>query len=116
LSYNISIERDDEILKIPLHTEGGTYAMGGSDEADLNVTYNYSKLFRLANLDGMTVNDALVILAHKVAEFGVNQSNDYWQVTPGNVGHACMVVMSWCMEAIRQQPEGSDYWRIKYRP
>ena len=113
MSYSIAIKRGKETLTLPdSQTEGGTYAIGGSDLAEMDVTYNYSKVFRLANLDGLTVNDALVVLAHKVAELGVQQDADYWAVKPGNVGHACLVVMLWCIEAIKQQPEGSEYWRV----
>lgn len=114
MSYSISIERDGKTLELPEpQTEGGTYAIGGSNLAKMDVTYNYSELFSLANLDGFTVNDALPILAHKVAEWGVLPAPDYWAVDPRNVGYACYVVMTWCLEAMKQQPEGSVMWRVK---
>lgn len=38
-----------EVLPAPRrHTDGGTAQLGGSVECELNVTYNYSPLFRLA--------------------------------------------------------------------
>jgi hypothetical protein len=113
MSYNISIQRNGEVLELPDgHTEGGTYAIGGSNKAEMDVTYNYSEIFRIGNLDGLTVNDAIPILAHKVAEYGVLPTDDYWAVDKRNIGHLCYVVLLWCLEALKQQPEGSEYWRI----
>ena len=45
MSFDISLNHPEtgKIAEVENFTEGGTYAIGGSNEADLNVTYNYSK-------------------------------------------------------------------------
>ena len=49
----------NRIVEVPSFEEGGTLALGGTTEADLNVTYNYGKLFRFASLDGLTGAEAV---------------------------------------------------------
>lgn len=49
MSYDISLV--DAVTNEPLHLEfthqikGGTYQIGGSDRASLNITYNYSTFY-----------------------------------------------------------------------
>ena len=42
MSYDIYLREGDTIVQVPLHCEGGTYVLGGTAEAHLNLTYNYS--------------------------------------------------------------------------
>lgn len=58
MSFDIDLV--DQINGAPLflpysHSEGGTYVMGGTNEASLNITYNYSKFYyeTLDNEDGL---------------------------------------------------------------
>jgi len=39
--------------------EGGTYQIGGTNEASLNVTYNYSRFVPFRELDGMSGWDSI---------------------------------------------------------
>ena len=63
------------IFIVESFTEGGTYILGGSNEADLNVTYNYSKRYYrvlglgdgFRGLDGMKDEEALPILERGIA-------------------------------------------------
>lgn len=49
MSYDIYIYEDligNKVIKTDLHhLQGGTYRVGGSDEAHLNITYNYSPFY-----------------------------------------------------------------------
>ncbi len=42
MSYDIELQKNGEVVQVPRHAEGGTYALGGTEEAHLNVTYNYA--------------------------------------------------------------------------
>ncbi len=100
------IDGDDTTVGVDRHEEGGTYAMGGTHEANLNVTYNYSQVTRLVDfhfkkdLDGMVAGDTIKELERVVAKLGTTQSNDYWAPTPGNAGHAVNTLLGWA----RQHP------------
>ncbi len=83
------------MVKVPEFTEGGTYPIGGTDVADLNVTYNYAKHFDYRQLNGMKAEDSVPILQEAVDRLGTEQTNDYWAGTPGNAGYACNILLEW---------------------
>lgn len=108
MSYWIYLEdRDGNAADVAAHEEGGTFAMGGMPQAELNVTYNYSDIFSIKKeLDGKTAAETLPLLKQKVAEFGVERDNDYWKSTEGNVGYMLEILRRWA----EQYP---DYkWRV----
>ena len=90
-------------VEAPHHAEGGTFAVTGMPVAELNVTYNYSQYFYntldaddgLRWLDGKTAKDAVPVLKQAVARLGTNQSDDYWEATEGNAGHALSILLDW---------------------
>lgn len=49
MSYDISlvhpVTKETLLLEAPHHIQGGTYAIGGTREAWLNITYNYSRWY-----------------------------------------------------------------------
>lgn len=48
MSYNICL-RDPwtgKIASVPRHFEGGTIVVGGNENSDINITYNYSPIFK----------------------------------------------------------------------
>lgn len=51
MSYDIELRKDGELVRIPRHEEGGIYILGGTTEAQLNITYNYSPCY-YKHLDG----------------------------------------------------------------
>jgi len=75
---------------------GGTYALGGTQEAWLNVTYNYSPhYYRVVDPDkgirvlyGMTGAESLPLLEKAIAALGDDTSDDYWEPTEGNAKRA----------------------------
>ena len=97
------------VVSVKNHSEGGTYVMDGSAEADLNVTYNYGGEFRKAwdgvgieeALDGKRASDVIYALRHGVKVLGTERSEDYWETTPGNAGHALSILLGWA----EQHPE-----------
>lgn len=74
--------------------KGGTYAVGGTNEAWLNITYNYAPILRrvmgmpLRNLEGMRAGDTLTLLRFAISQLGDDLDSDYWKPTEGNVKQA----------------------------
>lgn len=80
---------------------GGTYVMGGTGEAWLNVTYNYYPHFHRVFGDkgirviyGMTGADSIPLLVAGIAKLGDNVSDDYWAATEGNAKAALMNLLA----------------------
>lgn len=107
MSYWVYLEEKGEPVKVGDHTEGGTFAIGGTNEAELNVTYNYSKHFSVKKeLDKKKAKDTIKIMEEKVKEFGTEQDKDYWNPTKGNVGYMLNILLGWA----KQYPEA--IWRV----
>lgn len=51
MSYDISlvdpVTKETLLLDAPHQIKGGTYAIGGTREAELNITYNYARWYRM---------------------------------------------------------------------
>jgi len=71
---------------------GGTYVAGGTSEAWLNITYNYTVHFHrvldtekgLAWLNGRKANDTIARLETAVSSLTGERDRDYWAGTEGN--------------------------------
>ena len=108
MSYELYITRDNknnewEIAQVEPHQEGGTIALGGTSDANLNITYNYYEVFDMKILNGKTCKDCIEWLEQIVNILGTEQHEDYWNVTNGNVGYCLSVILSWC----KQHPNGT---------
>lgn len=75
---------------------GGTFALGGTDEAWLNITYNYAKFYYehidpktgIRSLYGKTGKEVIPVLEKAIKALGTETDKDYWKATPGNAGAA----------------------------
>jgi hypothetical protein len=96
MSYDIDLKdpvtHKVAILDAPHHMKGGTYKVGGTVEAELNITYNYAKHFYrvlgengIRTIYGMTGANSIPVLQSAVAQLGDEVSEDYWEPTEGNV-------------------------------
>ncbi len=80
----------------PHQLRGGTFAIGGTVEAWLNVTYNYAKHFKKAfasddgirSLYGMPARNSLTVLANAIALLDNDTTDNYWESTEGNARQA----------------------------
>lgn len=101
MSYDISLV--DPVTKKTLQADfthqiaGGTYAVGGTDALELNVTWNYSKFYYgdkafgdkgIKSLDGMTGAESIPILKRVISNLGDDVSSVYWDATEGNAKKA----------------------------
>lgn len=104
MSWWIYLENDDEIpVDVDLQAEGGTYAIGGTTKAELNVTYNYSAHFRkylpdgIDFINGKKAREVISSLAEAVLKLGTKQDADYWKPTEGNAGYALSILLVWAI-------------------
>ena len=86
-------------LESPHFMRGGTYAIGGTTELWLNVTYNYSKnyaphKFSIRDLDGKTALDVIPELERVIAALGDDVSTNYWDATDGNAKRALVQLLT----------------------
>lgn len=106
MSWSVDlIGPDGKTCQVDRHSEGGTYAMGGTNYAAMDVTYNYGKIFQLAFgegfagfrefLNGRKAADVIPGLKGAVEKLGTNRWEDYWAPTPGNAGHALSILLGW---------------------
>ena len=111
MSWDVELEGAGEVECIQ---EGGTQAVGGTTEADLNITYNYAEVYKLVMPSGSlhkalgdkTGAETIEMLESAVEALGTRQFDDYWAPTPGNAGFALNILLGWA----RQYPDG--VWRI----
>lgn len=99
VSYDISLREpvSNETIQFdsPHTIRGGTYALGGTSEAWLNVTYNYSKHFYgamgekgIRTIYGMTGAESIPALSDAISKLGDDVDADYWNPTEGNAKRA----------------------------
>ena len=106
MSYDISLVDPITRLTIrfdaPHQIKGGTYALGGTTEAWLNVTYNYSTHFYrvmpedkgIRWLYGKTGAEAIPVLKKAISELKDDANPDYWKPTEGNAKQALMGLLA----------------------
>lgn len=103
MSYDVELrDPSNKVCIVVPHAEGGTYVCGGTDRAELNVTYNYGEHFHhtlgdggLRSLNGQRAGDTIPILTAAVEILGTTQDADYWKPTPGNAGYALNILLQW---------------------
>lgn len=115
MSYDISLVKDGEVCQVNNHQEGGVIALGGSTDADINITYNYSFFFYnfldkrkgIRWLYGKTAQETTPRLEKAIKKLtwgmasGVYEK-DYWAPTFGNARRALEVLLGWA----KQHPDG----------
>ena len=96
-------------LDAPHHMRGGTYAVGGTTDAHLNVTYNYYDHYKktfgekgIRSIYGMTGADSLPILQKAISGLGDDVDSDYWKPTEGNAKRALVQLMA----LAKMRPDG----------
>lgn len=98
MSYDIRLVNPDGTtfeFSTPLDIKGGTYAVGGTTEACINVTYNYSKHFfrvfgekGIRSLYGVSSRDSTDIIVAAMMQLDNDVHPDYWEDTEGNAKKA----------------------------
>ena len=97
------MSKEGKLVEVEPFEEGGTYCLGGSDTADINITYNYGPYFHICLdkkkglrwLDGKKAKDAMARMERAVKELGTGKDDNYWKPTPGNAGYAPSILLKW---------------------
>lgn len=98
MSYDIRL--NDPVTKQTIQVDephlmrGGTYAVGGTKELWLNITYNYSCVFcrtdifgqeGIRSIYGKTGAETIPIFKNAIDKLADDVDDDYWKPTEGNV-------------------------------
>lgn len=114
MSYDIElldpVTREVIVLDEPHMMRGGTYAVGGTREMWLNVTYNYAPLYGRAFGDergvrtiyGMTGAESIPVLESAAASLGDDVTERYWDATEGNAKRPLLQLAAMA----RMRPDG----------
>jgi hypothetical protein len=105
MSYDIDLKDPitKEVLESPAphHLRGGTYAVGGTTELHLNVTYNYGKhYYRLLgdkgirSIYGKTGAESISILQKAADQLNDDIDPNYWEATEGNAKRALLQLIA----------------------
>lgn len=125
MSWDVRLVDSETRRSLPVarHVSGGTYPIGGTTSAELNVTYNYSGRFLDAwpevldarpgdgtlgkMLDGRTGGETEPLLRVAVAALGGDDPDrSYWNASAGNAAHALQILLGWA----REHPAG--VWEV----
>jgi hypothetical protein len=105
MSWDVTLNnKNGESVTVKRHTEGGIYEIGGTDLAELNITYNYAPYFNqylaggLRGLNGKLAEETIPCLEKAVEALGTERDRDYWVDTSGNAGYALSILLSWAQE------------------
>lgn len=104
MSYDISIvdpvTRETIQLNFKHNMRGGTYAVGGTILAELNITYNYSSIFQrvlgpggIRSIYDLTGGESIPILSKAILELNNDVTESYWEPTEGNAKLALLDVL-----------------------
>lgn len=135
MSYDVWLK--DPITKEPLEIDkphfmaGGTYAIGGTTELWLNITYNYGRWYRRADIFGkdgiwsicgMSGSDSIPVLeraiaslesmqedlsADEVAEYEAKGATGYWLPTRENA----ITPLRYLLNFAKMRPDG--IWMVE---
>lgn len=105
MGYDLGLYNDnDEPVTVPNYKLGSVYALGGSTEAEIKVTYNYSPVFSevfpengIRWLYGKSGKETVETLKGAVKKLGTVTSGDYWECTHGNVGYVLALLLQWAI-------------------
>ncbi len=99
MSYDLYLSRSETGETIELaekhQLRGGTYAVGGTTEAHLNVTWNYGRHFArvlgvsgIRTIYGLAGAESIPVLEKAIGELGDDATDNYWDATEGNAARA----------------------------
>lgn len=100
MSYDIHlldpVTKEPIQLDSPHQMKGGTFALGGTTEAHINITYNYwgilSKVLDsekgIRSIYGKSASETIPLLKKAITQLQDDVDDDYWKPTEGNVKQA----------------------------
>ena len=97
--FNDPVTKEHIELNEPHFMRGGTYALGGTTELWLNITFNYSEnyskhKFSIKDLNGKSAVDCIPELERVISELGDEVDDDYWKPVDGNSKKALIQLLT----------------------
>lgn len=95
-------------LEHPHQMRGGTYQVGGTTDAHLNITYNYAPHFSslgekgIRTLYGMSGADSIPLLEKTISLLANDIHDNYWEPTEGNAKAALFQLLA----LAKMRPDG----------
>ena len=120
MSYDIrAVHENGETIYFdePHSLAGGTYALDGSYEAWLNITYNYASFYYkyidggLNSFDGQQITETIGTMLDISSELKGEPSEDYWEATEGNARVAMLDLLELGCKAIAVDIKAE--WRVR---
>lgn len=112
MSYDINltdpVTHETLLCDNPHQMRGGTYAMDGTCELWLNITYNYAKIYArvlqggIRSIYGMTGAESIPALQSAIAQLDDDVDADYWKPTEGNAKRALCQLLAMA----KMRPDG----------
>lgn len=103
MSYGVyftdPVSREVIELKDVHYMRGGTYAVGGTKDLYLNITYNYARNyakhdFSIRDLNEKTAFEAITELERVIQLLGDDVTDNYWDATDGNAKRALISLLT----------------------
>lgn len=115
MSYDIHL--NCEPFETPQYEVGGTYAVGGTAEPWLNITYNYALHFYrvlggkgIRTIYGMSALESMPVLSAAMDKLDDDVNpNNYWDATEGNAKAALQSLLRIAMQAVNEG-KGDALW------
>jgi len=105
MSWWVYLEQKGTNLSVENFAEGGTYAIGGQEMPELNITYNYGKFYGLIDsekgllwIHRKKAKTCIPRLEKAIKELGTKRSANYWDSTEGNAGYALSILLKWAKQ------------------
>ena len=104
------VTKETLLTEEPHHMRGATYAIGGTTEMSLSVTYNYSDIFYskldtekgFRGLYGKTGAESIPILKEAISKLADDVHDNYWEATEGNAKRA----LTHLLALAKMRPDG----------
>lgn len=112
MSYDIylvdPVTREPLELDAPHHMRGGTYPLGGTPVARLNITYNYARHYAgfgpegIRSIYAMSAAESIPVIKQVADSLGDDVHENYWEPTEGNAKRALIQLIA----LARMRPDG----------
>jgi len=113
MSYDISLKEpiSGETIEFeaPHLIRGGMFAVGGTTEAWINITWNYAPHYYrvfgekgIRTIYGMTGAESIPIIKAAMLQLADDVSSDYWEATEGNAKKALAGLLAFA----QMRPDG----------
>lgn len=123
MSYDISVvDEHGDMIELPEKHDiiGGTYAIGGTTFATLNITYNYSDFYYkhidkdngIRAIYDKTLQEAIPMLDSAIEALGDEKpwTRDYWAPTAGNARAALENLREIARRCLEAYPDKKMFW------